>query len=137
MARPRPEVEGETTTKRPKPEITTDEKATRRSFGRGWLAEAIEAIFRKQEAGKLKGVDGPLTVSKIRSLIVNEAGEQPSTGAVSAVLARWTEDGYIKVSGKPVAFTGFVSKYSADKGGNLGDFLEATKERKRKARAAA
>lgn len=109
--------------------------ANRRHFGRGWLAQSIEQIFRQAEAGKLK-VDGPLTVSKLRSLVQNSAGEQPSTGAVSAVLVRWAEDGYIKVTGKPVSFNGFTAKYTAERGGNLESFLETTKEKRRKERAA-
>lgn len=118
---------------------TNGEKVTgkaRRHFGRGWLAEAIDGIFRKVEAGTLVH-DGPLTVSALRSLVANSEGEQPSTGAVSAVLDRWSKEGYIKVSGKPVAFTGFTRSYVAEKGAGLESFLETSKNRRRRARLAA
>lgn len=112
------------------------EKATRRHFGRGWLANSIEDLCRKHSAGKLKGYEAgqPLTVGILQSLCVNAADEMPSTGAVSAVLTRWLEDGYIKTSGKPLAFVGYTAKY---KDASLDKFLEDRKARIAKEKAAA
>lgn len=146
--RPTPEVPADTATatatktkaprtpKAPKADAPADgEKQTRRSFGRGWLADNIESIVRKHAAGKLKGHEAgtPLTVSTLQGLAENTAGEMPSTGAISAVLVRWTEGGYIKSSGKPMAFVGFTAKY---KDGTLSTFLDDQKAKKAKARKA-
>lgn len=105
--------------------------------GRGHLAAQIEKILRQSEAGKLKGVDGPLTVHRIASLIAYEAGGAPSTGAVSAAIDRWEAGGYIKVTGKPKAFDGFTSKWTAAKDGSLDKFLASVKDAKVKAKAKA
>lgn len=121
---------------KPAPAEGDGEKATRRHFGRGWLANSIEDLCRKHSAGKLKGYDAgaPLTVGILQSLCVNAADEMPSTGAVSAVLTRWVEDGYIKTSGKPLAFVGYTAKY---KDASLEKFLEDRKARIAKEKAAA
>jgi len=120
----------------PKAPVADGDVAHRRHFGRNWLADQIEALFRKAEAGKLpKGVEVPLTVGVIRANVANSAGEQPSTGAISAVLVRWRDGGYIKVQPKPLGFTGFTAKYAADKGGSLEAFTTAQKEKAKKARA--
>lgn len=133
-----PEIPADTekTTKTPeKAEKPAGEKATRRSFGRGWLANSIEALCRKQADGKLKGYEGaPLTVSVLQSLTTNTDDEMPSTGAISAALIRWVEAGYIKKSGKPVAFVGFTAKY---KDASLEKFLGDVKASKAKEKAAA
>jgi hypothetical protein len=134
-AAPKPKAE-----KAPKEPVAEGDRIRRTLGDRGHLADSVEDIFRKHEAGKLK-VDGkvftdPLTVHKTRLLILNSAAEMPSTGAVSAVFARWAEAGYIKVTGRPVAFTGFGPKWTAAKMGSLAKFLDAEKERKAKERAA-
>ena len=99
----------------------------RRHFGRGWLAEEVDALCRK-------GGDEALTVHNLRSKITNADGEHPSTGAVSAVLQRWQEGGYCKLTKKPVAFNGFTKRYE-DK--SLAEFLEDQKTKRAKARAKA
>lgn len=104
--------------------------------GRGHLAADVEKILRKAEAGTLKGIEGPLTVHKVRALITNEIGENPSTGAVSAVFDRWAEKGYIKVEDKPMAFKAYGAKWTAAKGGSLDKFLTVEKEARAKAKAA-
>ena len=118
------------------PKAADGEKATRRHFGRNWLAEQIEALFRKAEAGKLpKGVELPLTVGVIRGQVANSQGEQPSTGAISAVLVRWRDAGYIKVQDKPLGFTAFGTKFTSAKGGSLESFSASQREAAKKARA--
>jgi hypothetical protein len=114
----------------------SDEKATRRQYGRGWLAGQVESICRKHNEGKLKGYDAgaPLTVSTLQSLITNSDGEAPSTGAIAAVLTRWHVEEYTKGSGKPLAFTGYMAKW---KDSSLEAFLEARSAKKAKERAAA
>lgn len=102
---------------------------------RGWLAASVEDVCRKHAAGKLKGYEPgqPLTVSVLQGLITNKNDLMPSTGAVSAVLVRWTEEGYIKASGKPMAFVGFTTKY---KDASLAKFLEDRKAKAAKEKAA-
>lgn len=134
---PETPADTEKSTKTPRtPKADTGEKAHRRSFGRGWLANSIESICRKHATGKLKGYDAgaPLTVSILQSLTANSADEMPSTGAISAVLVRWSEAGYTKKSGKPMAFVGFTAKYADS---SLATFLEDTKTAKAKAKAKA
>lgn len=113
------------------PEVSPDsgEKATRRSFGpRGWLAEEINKVCRKAKTL-------PLPVGEIVKAITNAEGENPSTGAVSAAITRWAEQGYCKVQTKrPLSFNGFTAKYK-DK--TLQAFLDDQKAARAKARAAA
>lgn len=108
----------------------------RRTLGeRGHLANEVEKILRQFEGGKLSGVEAPLTVHKVRSMITNSLGENPSTGAVSAVFDRWAAEGYIKMSDKPKSFISFGTKWQAAKGGSLAGFLTSVKENKAKERA--
>ncbi len=123
----------------PAPKRNEDEIKHRTYFGKGWLAESIEKLFRKVEAGaNVKGLEKGtrLTVNKIRTLVANSAGDPPSTGAVSAVLDRWSRDGYIKVTAKPTSFDGFTARYTAAKGGSLEKFLGDTRDAKKKERQA-
>lgn len=142
-----PEVEATTAAPTEKPKRTPKAKADPASNGevkrrekrgdRGWLAQSVEAICRKHAAGKkITGVEpgDPLTVNTLRSLIKNNADEQPSTGAVSAVLLRWATDGYIKKASKPLAFTGYTAKYADS---NLATYLEDRKAKKPRAKKAA
>lgn len=135
--KPAPAPKAEKAPKAPKratPETGEKEKQTRQHHGRGWLAAKIDGVLRAFEAGKLKNVEGPLTVHKIAQLITNPDGEHPSTGAVTAALVRWAEQGYIKVDTKPLAFKGFAAKW---KDSNLDNFLEDLRAKSAKARAAA
>lgn len=119
-----------------KPAVSDGPK-TRRVLGdRGHLAREIEKVLRGVESGKVK-IEQPVTVGKVRALITNGAGEQPSTGAVSAAFDRWAREGYIKFSGKPAAFGGFAAKWTAEKGGSLEKFLTGIREAAAAARAAA
>lgn len=104
------------------------DKATRRNFGKNWLAEAIDKALRTET------YDVPLTVTMLRAMISNSVGEQPSTGAISACIVRWGEQGYIRVNEKPLGFKAFTAKYK-DK--TLADFLEDQREKRKKERAAA
>jgi hypothetical protein len=131
--RAEPAVKASKTTKAPakntKPAEASTEKRGRRSFGgRGWLAVEIDKILRKTP-------ESVVTVGEIVKKITNAEGEHPSTGAVAACIARWGEQGYIKVKHeRPMSFTGFTAKW---KGSTLEAFLEAEKAKRAKARAAA
>ena len=102
-------------------------KRSRRVMGeRNWLAREIDRVVRK--------ANGPVTVSEIVAQITNVAGESPSSGAVAAALIRWSEQGYVTITKKPLAFKGFAGKHKA---GTLDAFLEASRESRLKARRAA
>jgi len=111
------------------PQTSEPEKKGRRSFGgRGWLAVEIDKILRKTP-------ESVVTVGEIVKKITNKDGEHPSTGAVAACIARWGEQGYIKVKQeRPMSFVGYTAKW---KGSNLEAFLEAEKAKRAKERAAA
>lgn len=141
MARAKPETAPKSTpakaaapkkaaaTKAPKATaVADDDKKTRRPGGdRGWLAREIDRRLRKAK--------GPVTVRELANDITNARGEHPSSGAVAAALLRWSEQGYITLTGqRPQAFKGFTKKY-ADK--DLTVFLTDQREAKSKARAAA
>jgi hypothetical protein len=113
----------------PKPETGETEKRGRRSFGaRGWLAVEIDKVLRKTP-------ESVVTVGEIVKKITNAEGEHPSTGAVAACIARWGEQGYVKVKNeRPMSFVGYTAKW---KGSTLEAFLEAEKAKRAKARAAA
>lgn len=104
------------------------EKQTRRPGGeRGWLAAEIDKVLRKEDAS--------MSVNDIVSKVTNVHGEHPSSGAVSAALQRWAEQGYIETTaGRPLSFKKFTRKYAQK---TLADFLEDQREERRKARAAA
>ena len=93
---------------------------------RNWLAREIDRILRE--------ASGPLTVRDIVVQITNKHGEHPSSGAVAAALKRWSEQGYIQINPKPLAFKAFPAKY---KNGTLADFLEKSREARLTARRAA
>jgi hypothetical protein len=114
---------------KPAPAEAEKTKQGRRSFGgRGWLAVEIDKVIRKTP-------DEQVTVGSIVKKITNSQGEHPSTGAVAACIARWGEQGYIKVKhDRPMSFNGFTAKW---KDSNLDAFLEAEKAKRAKARAAA
>lgn len=102
-------------------------KRTRRVMGeRNWLAREIDKVLRK--------ATGPLSVSEIVAKITNKEGEHPSSGAVAAALTRWSQEGYISVTGKPLSFKAFAGKH---KTGTLDAFLESSRETRLKARRAA
>jgi hypothetical protein len=105
------------------------EKKGRRSFGhRGWLAEEVEKILRKDR-------DRQVAVSALVAEITNSQGENPSSGAVAAVLKRWNEQGYVKLtSGRPMSFAGYMARW---KDSSLEAFLASEKSKRDKARAAA
>ena len=101
--------------------------------GKNMLAAQIEKVLRQHAAGKLK-VEGPLTVSKIATAVQTNTGNAPSTGAVTAALTRWSNEGYVKLSTKPTAFKEFASKY---KDSNLDTFLKDRQAARAKDRAKA
>jgi len=99
---------------------------TRRVMGdRNWLAREIDRV--------LRDASGPMTVHDIVLEITNIHGEHPSSGAVAAALKRWSEQGYIEVNPKPLAF----KKFPAKSKGTLDDFLEKSREVRLQARRAA
>ena len=102
-------------------------KKSRRVMGdRNWLAREIDRVLREAE--------GPITVRDIVVQITNKHGEHPSSGAVAAALKRWSEQGYININPKPLAFKAFPAKH---KNGSLEDFLEKSREARLTARRAA
>ena len=141
-----PEVSDETVVDKPAPKrkstkstkatraASDGDKATRRRQGeRGWLAVAIDGICRDIDAGKSK-LEAPYTVHKIAQEITNDSGEHPSTGAVAAALARWEEQGYVRVDPKPLAFKAFTA---AGRKTTLAEFMTAYKAKARAERKAA
>jgi hypothetical protein len=103
-------------------------KKTRRVMGdRNWLAREIDRVLRE-------ATTTPVTVHDIVLAITNPVGEHPSSGAVAAALKRWSEQGYITVNAKPLAFKSFPA---ASKKGTLDDFLEKSRESRLTARRAA
>ena len=111
------------------PEVTSTPKQGRRSFGpRGWLAREVDKILRKTP-------DATVPVGEVVKKITNSNGEHPSTGAVSACIQRWGEQGYVKVKrSRPLSFNGYTAKW---RNSDFDSFLEAQKEKRAKARAAA
>lgn len=100
---------------------------TRRAMGgRNWLAREIDRVLRE--------ANGPVTVHEIVIQITNKFGEHPSSGAVAAALKRWSEQGYININPKPLAFKAFPAKYRD--AGSLDTFLERTRESRLTARRA-
>jgi hypothetical protein len=99
----------------------------RRVMGdRNWLAREIDRV--------LRAADGSVTVHDIVLQITNKAGEHPSSGAVAAALKRWSEQGYITVNPKPLAFKSFPAKW---KNGTFADFEVKNRESRLTARRAA
>jgi len=93
---------------------------------RNHLARSIDTVLRSQE--------GPITVSEIVAAITYADESHPSSGAVAAALKRWSEQGYITINPKPLAFKSFQSKA---KGATLDAFLEKSREDRLAARRAA
>jgi hypothetical protein len=117
-----------TTTKKTTAKPATDgDRKTRRPGGdRGWLAREIDKVLRK--------ATGPMTVREIAAKIKNSRGESPSSGAVAAALLRWSDQGYVTLTGqRPQAFKGFTKKYATS---NLDAFLGDERDKRIKARAA-
>lgn len=105
----------------------TPVKKTRRVMGdRNWLAREIDKVLRK--------ANGPVAVSEIVAKITNKEGEHPSSGAVAAALIRWSQQGYVTVTEKPLSFKAYAGKH---KTGTLDAFLDASREARLKARRAA
>ena len=93
---------------------------------RNHLAREIDAI--------LRAADGPVSVRDIAQTITYSDGSHPSSGAVAAALKRWSEQGYITVTEKPLSFKAFPAKH---KNATLDAFLAKARETRLAERRAA
>lgn len=79
--------------------------------GKGWLQNEVLETLEKIEAGNVELPPGreitPHLIAKIIAVIRGEE-KPPSTGAVTAVLTRWTKYGFITVNEKPFSFKAFT-----------------------------
>ncbi len=138
MARATPETPGKGAKNKttngaatPKAEATVNgDKATRRPGGeRGWLAAEIDKVIRNEDAS--------MTVSDIVAKVTNQYGEHPSSGAVSAALKRWAEQGYIEVTDeRPMSFKKFTRKYAKKNFDGFQDDMKADRQAGRDAKKA-
>lgn len=115
---------------KPEPELDADGnpvKRTRQVRGdRNHLARSIDFV--------LRAATGPVSIRDIVAGITYADGSHPSSGAVAAAVKRWSEQGYVNVTPKPLAFKSFPAKHAK---GNLDAFLTATRDANLAARRAA
>ena len=101
------------------------------------LAKEVQKILDAYENGKMKVEEGrTLTPSLIANAVQHrkKMDAPPSTGAVTAVLDRWADYGYITLHPKPKAFKAFTA---AGKRDGLAALKEKHTSAKRAATAAA
>ena len=85
------------------------EKVTRNKLGpAGWLQDSILAICESYADGKVDTEGKPLTPHRIAKLVEAAGNPLPSSGAVAACLARWSDYGFAVLDEKPVAFKRFT-----------------------------
>ncbi len=101
-------------------------KSRRNMGGRNWLAREIDRVIRE--------ANGPITVKDICAAIKNNAGGHPSSGAVAAALLRWKDAGYVNTTEKPLGFKAMPAAHSKS---TFDAFLDKSRERRAKDRAAA
>ena len=81
--------------------------------GTSWLQDQILDVVEKITTGEIELPEGKTATPHVLAKIVQEIrGDEkpPSTGAVSAVLARWKANGFILTHDKPVAFKSFSAQ---------------------------
>ena len=84
-------------------------KVTRNKLGKtGWLQEAILKVCNDFADGKVDTEGKPLTPHRIAKLVEAAGNPLPSSGAVAACLARWSDYGFAVLDEKPVAFKRFT-----------------------------
>jgi hypothetical protein len=114
-----------------KPDKRKDAEARR---ARGGLEKLVVSVTDAYDEGKVDIGDKTLTPTRIAKIIGEKPGEdEPSAGAVAAILSRWDEMGYALTHEKPFAYKR-VSAAGKKKG--LEALKEAFKEKKKAERAA-
>lgn len=115
---------------KPAPELDAEGNPVRKGRtvrgDRNHLARSIDNV--------LRSASGPVSVRDIAAAITYDDGSHPSSGAVAAALIRWSEQGYVTISQKPLAFKAFAGKH---KNGDLDGFLASSREKRLKERKAA
>ncbi len=109
--------------------------ADRRS--RGLLAADVKTVTDDFDADKLSLEKGEkLTPHRISTLLVERDGLEhaPSAGAISNVLAKWSQVGYAKISDGPQAYAGISARGRKD---GLEVLMEKHRDKLKKERQAA
>lgn len=136
-ADPAPGVSPEPAPPAPEPDAPASEpEAAKERRSKGGLEVSVKQVCDDFVVGNITlKEDELLTPHKISRLIKDREslGEAPSTGAVAACLARWSDIGFATLNGKPVAFVDYTE---AGRTEGLSALKAAAAERKRAARKA-
>ena len=117
------------------PKVKSDEPSDRRS--RGLLASDVHAIVKDFVKGKVKLDEGKLlTPTRISAIMVEEDSleTKPSPGAITNIIQKWVDVGYVTAYPKPFAFKAITAAGERE---GLDALTEKAKAKAAKAKAAA
>jgi len=99
----------ETVTNQQQP-ISTDEPFGPARRGRGVLEAQVREVIDDFVTGVLDAEDMPITAHRVSNLVRDRhlESKRPSTGAVSAIFARWSVIGAAVIGNDPIQFLGYT-----------------------------